>query len=191
MFSVNLLKGSSGINAEYGESSYFFAMLMPKKARVAILSYLFKEGVLVAKKDLRCKHNEIDVPNLYVIKLMLSMKSRKYVTETFTWSHYYWYLTNEGINYLREFLHLPEEIVPATLKKKQQQGRPGGGPLGGPRSGPGGPGRNFDGPRGPPRNFDGPRRNFEGRDYREGEPRQYDRPQGIGRGAPRTNAGVQ
>eukprot|EP01126_Amoeba_proteus_P038647 TRINITY_DN403_c0_g1_i14.p1 TRINITY_DN403_c0_g1~~TRINITY_DN403_c0_g1_i14.p1 ORF type:complete len:118 (+),score=23.56 TRINITY_DN403_c0_g1_i14:372-725(+) len=117
---------------------------------------------------------------------MLSMKSRKFVTETFTWSHYYWYLTNEGINHLREFLHLPEEIVPATLKKKQPQQRPGG-PPGGARSGPGGgpPGRNFDGPR---RNFDGQRRNF---DDREGETRKYERPQGIGRGAPRTNAGVQ
>ena len=27
------------------------------------------------------------------------------------------YLTNEGIQYLRDFLHLPPEIVPATLKR--------------------------------------------------------------------------
>lgn len=33
-------------------------------------------------------------------------------------NHFYWFLTNEGIEYLREYLHLPEEIVPATLKKK-------------------------------------------------------------------------
>ena len=31
---------------------------------------------------------------------------------------YYWYLTNEGIEYLRDYLHLPIEIVPATLKKQ-------------------------------------------------------------------------
>lgn len=30
---------------------------------------------------------------------------------------YFRYLTNEGIEYLRIFLHLPPEIVPATLKR--------------------------------------------------------------------------
>merc|ERR1719244_1019097 len=48
---------------------------------------------------------------------MLSLKSRGYVRENFAWRHYYWYLTNEGIQYLRDFLHLPPEIVPATLRK--------------------------------------------------------------------------
>ena len=44
---------------------------MPKKNRVAIFEYLFKEGVLVAKKDFQApKHPEIDVPNLHVIKAL-------------------------------------------------------------------------------------------------------------------------
>ena len=53
-------------------------MLMPKKNRVAIYEYLFKEGVLVAKKDFSLpKHPEIAVPNLHVIKaLTVSMKNR-------------------------------------------------------------------------------------------------------------------
>lgn len=38
--------------------------------------------------------------------------------EQFAWRHYYWYLTNEGIQYLRDFLHLPPEIVPSTLKRQ-------------------------------------------------------------------------
>merc|ERR1711931_535329 len=56
---------------------------------------------------------------------MLSLKSRGYVRENFAWRHYYWYLTNEGIQYLRDFLHLPPEIVPATLRKatKPNEGR--------------------------------------------------------------------
>merc|ERR1712049_10009 len=88
-------------------------MLMPKKNRVAIYEYLFKEGVLVAKKDFCApKHPEIDVPNLHVIKALTSLKSRGHVTEQFAWRHFYWYLTNEGIQYLRNFLHLPPEIVP-------------------------------------------------------------------------------
>ncbi|KAI8478040.1 ribosomal 40S subunit protein S10A [Branchiostoma belcheri] len=94
-------------------------MLMPKKNRVAIYELLFKEGVMVAKKDYHLpKHPELDVPNLHVIKALTSLKSRGYVKEQFAWRHFYWYLTNEGIQYLRDFLHLPPEIVPATLKRQ-------------------------------------------------------------------------
>ena len=46
-------------------------MLIPKKNRKLIYEHLFKEGVLVAKKDFNApKHDEIDVPNLQVIKAM-------------------------------------------------------------------------------------------------------------------------
>ena len=95
-------------------------MLMPKKDRIAIYEYLFKEGVMVAKKDFHApKHPALDkVPNLHVIKALQSLKSRGYVKEQFAWRHYYWYLTNEGIQYLRDYLHLPPEIVPPTLKRQ-------------------------------------------------------------------------
>lgn len=93
---------------------------MPKKDRVAVYEYLFKEGVLVAKKDFHAaKHPDLEnVPNLHVIKALQSLKSRGLVKEQFAWRHYYWYLTNEGIQYLRDFLHLPPEIVPSTLKRQ-------------------------------------------------------------------------
>lgn len=46
--------------------------------------------------------------------------------ETFNWQYYYYYLTNEGIEYLREYLALPADIVPATLKKAAPKAtRPG------------------------------------------------------------------
>merc|ERR1711962_1646611 len=102
-------------------------MLMSKKNRVAIYEQLFNEGVLVALKDTHApKHPELpDIPNLQVIKALTSLKSRGYVREQFAWRHYYWYLTNEGIQYLRDYLHLPPEIVPATLRKatKPSEGR--------------------------------------------------------------------
>ncbi len=40
------------------------------------------------------------------------MKSRDFVRETFNWQYYYYYLLPEGIEYLREYLRLPEDIVP-------------------------------------------------------------------------------
>ena len=46
-------------------------MLMPKKNLVCIYEHLFKEGVMVAKKDTHApKHPEIDVPNLHVMKAL-------------------------------------------------------------------------------------------------------------------------
>ena len=44
---------------------------MPKKNLVAIYEHLFKEGVMVAKKDTHApKHPELDVPNLQVMKTL-------------------------------------------------------------------------------------------------------------------------
>ncbi|KAJ7532979.1 hypothetical protein O6H91_13G027800 [Diphasiastrum complanatum] len=127
-------------------------MLISKKNRVEVYKYLFKDYNLA-------KHPEIDVPNLQVIKLMQSFKSKEYVKESFAWLHYYWYLTNDGIEYLRTFLNLPSEIVPATLKKSA---RPPSRPLGPPGG---------DRPRGPPR-FEGDRPRFGDREgYRGGPPR--------------------
>ncbi|KAI4324953.1 hypothetical protein MLD38_030394 [Melastoma candidum] len=134
-------------------------MIIPEKNRREISKYLFQEGVCYAKKDYNlAKHPEIDVPNLQVIKLMQSFKSKEYVRETFAWMHYYWFLTNDGIEFLRTYLNLPSEIVPATLKK---QAKPLGRPMGGP------PG---DRPRGPPR-FDGDRPRFGDREGYRGGPR--------------------
>jgi small subunit ribosomal protein S10e len=55
---------------------------------------------------------------------MQSFKSRGFVREQFSWRWYYYFLTNEGIVHLREYLHLPDEIVPATLKKPRPAARP-------------------------------------------------------------------
>merc|ERR1719310_2143812 len=111
-------------------------MLISKKNRLAILTYLFKEGVIVAKKDYNLpKHPEVtEVSNLEVIKLCTSLTSRELVSCRFAWKHYYWFLTDEGIEYLREYLHLPEDSVPNTLKKSTRPAAPARrGPRGLPR----------------------------------------------------------
>lgn len=83
--------------------------------------YLFQEGVLVAKKDYNAaKHTDIDVPNLQVIKALQSMTSKGLVTTRFSWQYYYYYLTNEGIEFLRKELALPAEIVPRTFIKSSK-----------------------------------------------------------------------
>ncbi|ODQ50627.1 hypothetical protein SAICODRAFT_67455 [Saitoella complicata NRRL Y-17804] len=93
-------------------------MLISKENRKTIYETLFREGVLIAKKDFNApKHGELDLPNLEVIKACQSLTSRGFVKTQFSWQYYYYTLTNEGIEYLREYLHLPAEIVPSTHKR--------------------------------------------------------------------------
>ncbi|KAJ5138389.1 uncharacterized protein N7515_003237 [Penicillium bovifimosum] len=100
-------------------------MLIPKDDRKKIHEYLFREGVLVAKKDFNLpKHAEIDTKNLYVIKALQSLDSRGFVKTQFSWQYYYYTLTPEGLDYLREWLHLPAEVVPATHIKQQRSHAP-------------------------------------------------------------------
>jgi len=149
-------------------------MIISKQNRRIIYENLFKEGVLVAKKDFNApKHEELDVPNLHVIKALQSLTSKGFVKTQFSWQWYYYVLTPEGVEYLREWLHLPSEIVPATHKKAARPPRPAT-----VRPGGGGEGA-YRAPRGGDR--DGYRSKKE-----EGAPGEY-RPQfaGVGRGAPR------
>jgi small subunit ribosomal protein S10e len=48
---------------------------------------------------------------------MQSFTSKELVKQIFSWRYFYWYLTNEGIEYLREYLNLSTDVVPNTLKK--------------------------------------------------------------------------
>ena len=111
-------------------------------------AYLFKEGTLVAKKDHhKAKHSDaLDLPNLEVIGLLRSFRSKGYVKETFSWQYYYWTLTNEGIEYLRSYLALPSDAIPATLKAPAVASKPTALPSEeqrGERKGKGGPGGDF------------------------------------------------
>ncbi|KAF9649498.1 hypothetical protein BDM02DRAFT_1837521 [Thelephora ganbajun] len=148
-------------------------MLISKQNRRIIYENLFKEGVLVAKKDYNLsKHEDLEVPNLEVIKALQSLTSKGLVKTQFSWQYYYYTVTPEGVEYLREWLHLPAEIVPATHKKVARPARPP--PTRGPQR---------DGESG------GYRPRGERDEYRkkeDGAPEGF-RPQyaGVGRGAPR------
>nr|XP_046272849.1 uncharacterized protein LOC124074219 [Scatophagus argus] len=94
-------------------------MVMPLADLRAIYELLFRDGVIVAKKDKRPQsmHPDVEgVTNLKVICAMGSLKSKGCVRETFAWKHSYYYITNKGIAYLRDYLHLPPEIMPAPLR---------------------------------------------------------------------------
>ncbi|GMM38236.1 ribosomal 40S subunit protein S10A [Saccharomycopsis crataegensis] len=105
-------------------------MLIPKEDRKKIHQYLFQEGVVVAKKDFEIPHDVIDTKNLFVIKALQSLTSKGYVKTQFSWQYYYYTLTDEGVEYLREWLHVPEGVLPATRLKESIPERPNRGPRG-------------------------------------------------------------
>lgn len=119
-------------------------MLVPKENRRKIYEQLFKDGVLVAKKDFNAAESlELpEIPNLQVVKVCQSLTSQGFVKTQFSWMYYYYSLTDEGIDYLRTWLNIPAEIVPATHKRATRPAaprtmggaRPGSGPRG-PRGG--------------------------------------------------------
>ena len=82
------------------------------------------------------------------MKLGLSLTSRGFVNERFVWQYYYYTLTDEGIEYLREYLHLPAETVPDTLKKQSKPEDKGSFGSGGDGGRDGGRGGYRDGGRG-------------------------------------------
>ena len=57
--------------------------------------------------------------------VMKSLASKDYVKFKFNWRWFYYFLTDKGIEYLRDVLHLPAQVFPATLTKQTRPARPG------------------------------------------------------------------
>ena len=91
-------------------------VLVSAKDKRAIYLYLLQEGVFCSKKDYS-KNNEIlNIPNINCFLVMRSLVARKYCTEIFSWQWHYYFLTETGVKFLREYLGLPEAIIPKTHK---------------------------------------------------------------------------
>ncbi|XP_034473217.1 40S ribosomal protein S10b-like [Drosophila innubila] len=98
-------------------------MFMHKSDRKAIYTVLFRSGVMFAERSPQKRHVDEELKhlsNLQVIKTLQSLKSRGYVSEQAAWRHFYWCLNNDGIEYLRSYLHMPTEVVPTTLQRRME-----------------------------------------------------------------------
>jgi Plectin/S10 domain len=73
------------------------------------------------------------------------------------------YLTNEGIEYLRQYLHLPPEIIPSTLKRTTRS--------------------DTARPRAAPRQSDGPKSGEDRQAYRRAPGQGQDKKTDVGAGA--------
>ena len=72
-------------------------VLVSSKDKRKIYVYLLQEGVFCFKKDYTNKNENIDIPNINCFLVLRSLKSRKFVTEIFSWQWHYYFLTEEGV----------------------------------------------------------------------------------------------
>ena len=95
-------------------------VLVPTKEKVKIYTYFLQEGVFACRKDNTSKNETLDISNLHCFLVMRSLISRKFATEIFKWQWHYYFLTQEGIKYLREYLGLPATVIPNTYNVNQE-----------------------------------------------------------------------
>ena len=96
-------------------------VLVSKTERRAIFTYLLKEGVIVVRKDAYLpEHQHIPgVPNLKVMMIVKSLRSRGYLNDVFNWQWSYYTVTKSGVEFLTKSLGVSGQVVPATYKKKK------------------------------------------------------------------------
>eukprot|EP01017_Pseudomicrothorax_dubius_P022782 TRINITY_DN245_c0_g1_i1.p1 TRINITY_DN245_c0_g1~~TRINITY_DN245_c0_g1_i1.p1 ORF type:complete len:198 (-),score=66.90 TRINITY_DN245_c0_g1_i1:176-769(-) len=106
----------------HGESNPFRGrrsmVLIPKSHKILVYEYLLKEGVICVKKDFGLpKHPDIAVPNIHVLMMLKTLKSKGLVELVFNWRHYYYFLLKEGVTFVRQQLGIAEEVYPDTYKE--------------------------------------------------------------------------
>ena len=99
-------------------------VLVPLKEKVKLYTYFLSEGVFACKKDNVTNHDYLQIPNLHCFLVMRSLVSRGMATEIFSWQWHYYFLTKKGVEYLREYLGLPANIVPKTYKLEEPEEQP-------------------------------------------------------------------
>merc|ERR1712032_32254 len=97
-------------------------VLVSKEQRRTVFKYLLREGVIVVKKDAYLPFHQhcTTVPNLQVMMIVKSLKSKGCLTQAYNWGWSYYFLTKEGVQHLIQQLGLPADskILPATYARK-------------------------------------------------------------------------
>jgi|Transcript_63543 small subunit ribosomal protein S10e len=89
-------------------------MIIGKEDKITIYTNLFKNGVVVIKRE---KQKEKKSKSLQTKLLLKSLYSKGLVKETFSWQFYYYTLNDDGVRYLQNYLNIPEKVVPMTHKQ--------------------------------------------------------------------------
>lgn len=99
--------------------------LIPRASRHTLYKFLMRDGTLVVKHQPSLPiHEKTKITNLHVMLMMRTMKTKEYVKHTYLWGYDYYILTPEGIEFLREQLDLPLNVMPATYASAKPAIRP-------------------------------------------------------------------
>mmetsp|Transcript_38950 Transcript_38950/g.97533 ORF Transcript_38950/g.97533 Transcript_38950/m.97533 type:complete len:95 (-) Transcript_38950:81-365(-) len=91
-------------------------MIIKKKEKKLVYTQLFKDGLLVVKKEKKFfLEKEKELESIVVIKLLKCLVSKGFVKERFCWKYYYFVLNDKGIEFLRKYLNIPPNVIPLTL----------------------------------------------------------------------------
>ena len=89
-------------------------MQISKEEKINVYTSLFKNGTIVIKYEKeKTKKNK----NLSSKFLLESLRSKGMVKETFSWQYHYYTLNDDGVRFLRNYLNIPEKVVPMTHKQ--------------------------------------------------------------------------
>lgn len=88
---------------------------MPAEVRRKVLRYFFENGVIVVGDDQAAVHEEIGVLNIYAYQIGRSFVSRGFAKKQYAWTHAYYILNDDGIEYLRGYFGVPANAAPLTL----------------------------------------------------------------------------
>ena len=101
--------------------------VIPKKNRDDLYRFFFTEGVVCCHKNrlgvwrASLGGKRIEMPVNHVMQLMRQLKSRGLLKEQFAWRHFYWFLNDAGVAFMRKYLFLAENVVPNTQRKPEKE----------------------------------------------------------------------
>ena len=77
-------------------------VLVSRENKRRVFEYLLREGVIVVKKDSYLPfHQQLtEVPNLQVMMMVKSLKSKGYLQDVYNWQWCYYFITTKGVNFL-------------------------------------------------------------------------------------------
>merc|ERR1712000_603957 len=96
--------------------------IVPKPSRDNVYRFLFTEGVIACQKNRLGKWRatlggkQIEVPVNHVMSLMGGL-----IKEQFAWRHFYWFLNDAGVAFMRKYLFLADNVVPNTQRKPEKE----------------------------------------------------------------------
>lgn len=83
---------------------------------VQIKEYLFENGIILTNDTPQAIHNELNIADKKIMSYLKTLISKGYVQKTFVWQHGYYFLTDEGVEWLRDDLCMEENDMPLTYE---------------------------------------------------------------------------